>query len=175
MNYSSLSPYILLFAFTLEGSFPRSLLFHIYPCSQSLFLYTNTNLHCIYNQLTAFLFLINTVTHCDGLAITKDQTAAYTANYVHGYLWKVELDPETGDAVETRVVMDKLVSPTAVELAYPANGTGDGAPKLFVVCCGEIEVGWVNDDARSWSDLAAINESVDVTIVTTEEKAEPVS
>ncbi|ORY58819.1 uncharacterized protein BCR38DRAFT_446704 [Pseudomassariella vexata] len=104
--------------------------------------------------------------HCDGLAVTKDQEVVYSASYMNGWLWKVNIDPETGEA-KTDVVMENLVSPTAVELVYV-----DGKPKLFIVCCGEIDLGWINaDDRTSWSDLAQINASVTVT-VTTEEVVE---
>lgn len=111
--------------------------------------------------------VVEDIPHCDGLALSTDATTAYMANYLGGMLWRVDIDPATGTG-KTHTVMEHLVSPTSMELVY-----GNGKPKLYVVCCGEIEIGWVhNDDRRSWSDLANINEAVEVSVtVTTDEAA----
>ncbi len=104
------------------------------------------------------------IQHCDGLALSKDFTAAFAVSYLGGFMWKVSLDKD-GGLGSTRVVMQHLVSPTHVEIAYL-----DGEPKIYVVCCGQIEHGWVNDhDRASWSDLANINAAVSVTVTISEE------
>ncbi len=107
------------------------------------------------------------IEHCDGLALGRDYSSAFAVSYMGGFLWKVDIDKETGVG-STSVVKQHLVSPTHVELTY-----ADDTPKLFVVCCGQIEHGWMNDDARSsWSDLANINAAVSVTVTVSEEVAE---
>ncbi|KAI5917052.1 hypothetical protein F4810DRAFT_94786 [Camillea tinctor] len=94
--------------------------------------------------------------HCDGFQVLPDASAAYTVNYMEGTLVKSALNKDT----KSIPVMDKLVSPTGVEM-----GKGpDGKPKLFVICCGEIEVGWLNDGV-SWKDIANIAATtVEVTV-----------
>ncbi|KAI4861587.1 hypothetical protein F4820DRAFT_57967 [Hypoxylon rubiginosum] len=105
------------------------------------------------------------IPHCDGLALSRDQTAVYTCSYTDGYIWKVGIDPTTGEA-KTDVVLKNLSAPTAVELVYVND-----KPKLFVVCCGEIEMNWfVQDGQNPWSELANINSAVSVTVVTQEER-----
>ncbi|KAI1100653.1 hypothetical protein F4804DRAFT_38618 [Jackrogersella minutella] len=107
------------------------------------------------------------IPHCDGLALARDQTAVYTCSYMDGHVWKVSIDPPTGKGT-TSVVMRNLASPTAVELAYVND-----EPKLFIVCCGEIEMGWfVQDDQDPWREIANINSAVTVTAVTVEETVE---
>ncbi|KAI1496255.1 hypothetical protein F5X99DRAFT_414303 [Biscogniauxia marginata] len=94
--------------------------------------------------------------HCDGFQVLPDASSAFTVNYMEGTLVKSVLKRNT----ESKKVMDKLISPTGVEM-----GRGpDGKPKLFVICCGEIEVGWINDNV-SWKDIASITAAtVEVTI-----------
>lgn len=107
------------------------------------------------------------IPHCDGLALSRDQTSVYTCSYMDGHIWKVSIDPSTGKGT-TSVVMRNLASPTAVELDYVND-----KPKLFIVCCGEIEMGWfVQDDQNPWSEVANINSAVTVTVVTVEETVE---
>ncbi|KAI2609943.1 uncharacterized protein GGS25DRAFT_240143 [Hypoxylon fragiforme] len=107
------------------------------------------------------------VPHCDGLALTEDQTTAYTCNYNEGYVWKVTIDPPTGKS-ETSVCLKNLSAPTTVEMAYV-----DNQPRLYVACCGEIEIGWVRqDDPNYWKEIADINSAVTVTVVTHEETVE---
>ncbi|KAI1387657.1 uncharacterized protein F4822DRAFT_430404 [Hypoxylon trugodes] len=107
------------------------------------------------------------IPHCDGLALARDQTAVYTCSYMDGFIWKVSIDPSTGKGT-TSVVLKNLASPTAVELIYIND-----KPKLFIVCCGEIEMNWfVQDSQNPWSEVANINESVMVTAVTVEETVE---
>ncbi|KAL1845004.1 hypothetical protein VTK73DRAFT_1350 [Phialemonium thermophilum] len=110
--------------------------------------------------------LVDDIQHCDGLVLTPDSKTAYTASYMAGLLWRIEFDETEGRWV-TRVVRSRLVSPTAVELRYDE---ATGRPRLFVVCCGGIEVGWINeDDRKSWSDLANINQAVTVSVTVTTE------
>ncbi|XXG95586.1 hypothetical protein Hte_001853 [Hypoxylon texense] len=109
--------------------------------------------------------LTDDIPHCDGLALSRDQTAVYTCSYTDGHIWKVSIDPTTGKA-KTDVVLKNLSAPTAVELVYVND-----KPKLFVVCCGEIEMNWfVQDDQNPWSEVANINSAVTVTVVTQEER-----
>ncbi|KAI0178677.1 hypothetical protein GGR52DRAFT_569586 [Hypoxylon sp. FL1284] len=106
------------------------------------------------------------IPHCDGLALARDQTAVYTCSYTDGHIWKVSIDPSTGQS-KTNVVLKNLSAPTAVELVYVND-----KPKLFVVCCGEIEMNWfVQDDQNPWSEVANINSAVTVTVTTQEETA----
>ncbi|KAH9993905.1 hypothetical protein F4779DRAFT_608482 [Xylariaceae sp. FL0662B] len=110
--------------------------------------------------------LTDDIPHCDGLTLTDDQTAFFTCSYTDGFIWKVTVDPASGKA-STDVVMKNLAGPTAVELVYV-----DGKPRLYVVCCGEIEMSWfVQDSQNPWSDIANINDTVAVT-VTSEERIE---
>ncbi|KAI1406116.1 hypothetical protein F4819DRAFT_481935 [Hypoxylon fuscum] len=111
--------------------------------------------------------LTDDIPHCDGLAISQDQTAVYTCSYTDGFIWKVSIDPSTNKA-ETSIVLKNLASPTAVELVYINQ-----QPKMFIVCCGEIEMNWfVQDDQNPWSEVANINSMVSVTVVTQEETIE---
>ncbi|KAK8056204.1 hypothetical protein PG993_001431 [Apiospora rasikravindrae] len=102
----------------------------------------------------------NDVVDCDGWAMTNDNRTFYLANYMDGFLWKLDVDPVSAKATTT-VVMSDLVSPTAVEVVDV-----NGQLKLFVVCCGQIDVGWVKERI-SWSD---INAAVQVTVTTTTEE-----
>lgn len=110
--------------------------------------------------------LASQMNNCDGLALTKDFSSAYLVNYLQGHLWKVDFDPVTGKGTVS-IVRENLVSPTSVEYI-----DRDGESKIYIICCGEIEVGWINDENRSWSDLAHINATVTVTVTTTEEVVE---
>lgn len=100
--------------------------------------------------------------HCDGLAVSPDARCAYTACMTNGKLWMVDFN-EDGTA-STRVAMENLVCPTAVELVLH-----QGKPKLYVVCSGEIQVGWKNKSNSAWTDIKAINSAVTVTEVTVTE------
>ncbi|KAI1840097.1 hypothetical protein JX265_009343 [Neoarthrinium moseri] len=107
------------------------------------------------------------IPHCDGLAVTPDMKEAYTASYVDGWLWKLDIDPESGKS-ELAIVMENLVSPTAVEIM-----DSNGKPKIFVVCCGEVEVGWVNSaDKTSWSEFRDLSVNAQVSVTITEEVVE---
>ncbi|KAI1341086.1 hypothetical protein F5Y15DRAFT_24662 [Xylariaceae sp. FL0016] len=97
--------------------------------------------------------------HCDGFKITPDGSAAYTLNCIDGKLMRTDLNAEVGMA-ESTPVADKLVSPTCLEL----GNKGEGKQKLFVMCCGEIEVGWL-DDRFTWKDIADLTAAtVEVTV-----------
>jgi hypothetical protein len=79
-------------------------------------------------RVTGKLEILNDeLPHCDGLAISHDQKFAWSACYMNGWLWKVDIENGT-----TSVVMENLVSPTAVELLYDSKGS----PLLYVVCSG---------------------------------------
>ncbi|OTB09667.1 hypothetical protein M426DRAFT_316201 [Hypoxylon sp. CI-4A] len=110
------------------------------------------------------------IPHCDGLALSKDQTAVYTCRSdMDSHVWKVSIDPATGKGT-TSIVMRHLASPTATLLDYQ-----NGKPKLFIVCCGEIQVVWREvDDQNPWGDIIGINSAVTVTAVTVEERVEHV-
>jgi hypothetical protein len=100
---------------------------------------------------------------CDGLAVAEDGSRAYMVNYATGTLWRVDVDAASGEGV-TLAIMERLVSPTSVELRDQG-----GKKVLYVVCCGENETGWVNDGSRSWGDIAEINSAVTVSVTVTEE------
>ncbi|KAI8963258.1 hypothetical protein F5Y11DRAFT_165040 [Daldinia sp. FL1419] len=106
--------------------------------------------------------LTDEITDCDGLVLTRDVTAAYTCSYKDGFIWKVNIDPKTGKAT-TGVVVRNLASPTAVELRYVND-----RPKLFIVCCGEIQMAWIQDKENPWKDIADINSAVTVQVETQE-------
>ena len=109
------------------------------------------------------------IPHSDALVFSKDNpNVGYSANYVNGHLRRIDIDPVTG-AGEVRDVMENLVTPVSVELVYPEDG---GKPKMIILCTGEIDISWVQDHQGSWSDIANINDSVTVTVTTTEEVVE---
>lgn len=79
-------------------------------------------------RVTGKLDILNDeIPHCDGLAISDDQKFAWSASYMSGWLWKLDIENGT-----TSVVLENLVSPTAVELLHD----GKGSPQLYVVCSG---------------------------------------
>ncbi|KAH8193845.1 hypothetical protein TruAng_011989 [Truncatella angustata] len=103
------------------------------------------------------------IPHCDGLAVSQDTETAYTASYMDGLLWKLDIDSGSGKS-ERSTILENLVSPTAVEMM-----DSHGKQKIFVVCSGEIEVGWVNStDKTSWSEFRdlSLNAQVSVTVTT---------
>ncbi|KAI1338461.1 hypothetical protein F5Y15DRAFT_417107 [Xylariaceae sp. FL0016] len=96
--------------------------------------------------------------HLDGLAISKDQTHAYTASYVDGQLLELRVNPATGEG-KMEVIVTSLDSPTGVELVYV-----DGKPKLYVVCCGEIDMAWIPKyDENPWAAMGDINSAISIT------------
>ncbi|CAJ2504934.1 Uu.00g123280.m01.CDS01 [Anthostomella pinea] len=86
--------------------------------------------------------------HLDGLALTKDQTRAYTVSMADGQLLEIKVDPATGQG-SVEVITTSLDSPTGVELVYV-----NGRPKLYVVCCGEIDMAWIPKiDENPWASM----------------------
>ncbi|ORY71415.1 uncharacterized protein BCR38DRAFT_416735 [Pseudomassariella vexata] len=112
--------------------------------------------------------LTDDLPHCDGLAVTPDEKTAYTACMTDGRLWRVDIGSDR--QASTSVVMENLVNPTAVEFVHT-----HGISKLYVVCSGEIQLGWRNSDnsSASWSEFADINNSVTVTVTTVVENVKP--
>ncbi len=111
--------------------------------------------------------IVADIPQCDGLAMSKDFSAAFAVSYLGGFMWKIAIDKDTGMG-STSIVMQHLVSPTHVEMTSVG-----GKPKIYVVSCGQVEHGWVNEDDRaSWSDLANINAAVSVSVTVTEEVVE---
>lgn len=98
--------------------------------------------------------------HCDGFQVKPDGSAAFTLNWNDGSLVKTDLTSAVaGNAVSTPVI-DRLLNPTSIELGPVINGR----QKLFLICCGEIEVGWIKDP-WSWNDIAnAVVTSVEVEV-----------
>ncbi|KAK7533705.1 hypothetical protein IWX49DRAFT_312591 [Phyllosticta citricarpa] len=96
--------------------------------------------------------LLNT----DGLTAAADGSAVYTAGYMSGQVWKVEVDA-AGKGIITEV-MTGLNSPSALHL-----DDGVDKAKLYVACCGDKEVGWIDDDRLS-SSAKQIEVSVSVEI-----------
>ncbi|KAI9158145.1 hypothetical protein HJFPF1_06135 [Paramyrothecium foliicola] len=109
--------------------------------------------------------VVDDISSCDGLVVSDKGEFCYAANYVNGTLWRIDVDSETGEGT-THPIMEHLVSPTSLELRVI-----DGKKKLYVVCCGELETGWVNDESRSWGDIAEINASVSISVTVTTEDA----
>lgn len=98
--------------------------------------------------------------HCDGFQVKPDGSAAYTLNWNDGSLVKTDLRKAQDGVTVSTPILDRLLSPTCVELGPEI----DGKQKLFVICCGEIEVGWIKDSS-SWKDIAnAITTSVEVEV-----------
>ncbi|KAH8666739.1 hypothetical protein BX600DRAFT_462426 [Xylariales sp. PMI_506] len=103
--------------------------------------------------------LTGDIPHCDGLAVLPDASAAYTACYLDGRVWKVGIAKD--GTTSTEIVLENLVNPTAVELVKTRDTS-----TLYVVCCGEIEVGWTNTDRDPWKNFADINASVSIEVTT---------
>ena len=103
------------------------------------------------------------VMHCDGLVVLPDGSAAYTASYNEGLLWRVDVNKETHEGTVTPI-MSNLVYPTALELVTSGNKT-----RMYIICCGEIEPGWVTShDRMSWSDLRGLDNCITEVTTTTE-------
>ncbi|KAI0877462.1 hypothetical protein GGS24DRAFT_118743 [Hypoxylon argillaceum] len=97
----------------------------------------------------------------DGLAVSEDQTHAYVASHIDGHLHKVQIDPTTGKGT-SHVILSSLDNPTGVNLALsPGN---PGKMKLYIVCCGEIEVAWMPREDSPWEAIRDINSAVTVTV-----------
>ncbi|KAI2628137.1 hypothetical protein GGS21DRAFT_540555 [Xylaria nigripes] len=105
----------------------------------------------------------------DGLAVSPDQTHAYVASHIEGHLHKILIDPVTGHGT-TQVIMSSLDSPTGLNLV---SYDSPKKPKLYIVCCGEIEVAWMPRDDNPWEAIRNINSAVTVTV--TEEVVSSIS
>ncbi|KAJ8120608.1 hypothetical protein ONZ43_g2725 [Nemania bipapillata] len=97
----------------------------------------------------------------DGLAVSSDQTHAYVASHIDGHLHKVQIDPTTGKGT-SRVILSSLDNPTGVNLDLSPNSPGK--MKLYIVCCGEIEVAWMPREDNPWEAIRDINSAVTVTV-----------
>jgi hypothetical protein len=73
--------------------------------------------------------VVTGLVHCDGLVVLPDGSAAYTAAYTEGLLWKVTIDKATNTG-EVATIMSNLVSPTALELVV-----SDNMARLFIIFC----------------------------------------
>ncbi|KAI0198203.1 hypothetical protein F4808DRAFT_436866 [Astrocystis sublimbata] len=99
--------------------------------------------------------------HLDGLAVSPDQSHAYVASHIDGRLHQVQIDPATGKGT-TLVIRESLDSPTGVNLApHPDD---PNKLKLYIVCCGEIEVAWMPREDNPWEAIRDINSAVTVTV-----------
>ncbi|KAI0096351.1 hypothetical protein GGR51DRAFT_31430 [Nemania sp. FL0031] len=97
----------------------------------------------------------------DGMAVASDHTHAYVASHIDGHLHKVLIDPTTGKG-ESHVILSSLDNPTSINLApSPAN---PNKMKLYIVCCGEIEVAWMPREDNPWEAIRDINSAVTVTV-----------
>ncbi|KAI1123088.1 hypothetical protein F5Y10DRAFT_60414 [Nemania abortiva] len=97
----------------------------------------------------------------DGMAVSADQTHAYVASHIDGHLHKVVIDPATGKGVSS-IILSSLDNPTGVNLApSPENPE---KMKLYIVCCGEIEVAWMPREDNPWEAIRDINSAVTVTV-----------
>ncbi|KAJ2994720.1 hypothetical protein NUW58_g1481 [Xylaria curta] len=109
----------------------------------------------------------NLPSHLDGLAVSPDQTHAYVASHIDGHLHKVQIDSVTGKGT-SHVILTNLDSPTGVNLVPRPDDPGK--MKLYIVCCGEIEVAWMPREDNPWEAIRDINSAV--TIVVTEQVVE---
>ncbi|KAI1504729.1 hypothetical protein F5X99DRAFT_348133 [Biscogniauxia marginata] len=106
--------------------------------------------------------LTDSIPHCDGLAVTKDESTVYTACYIDGLLYRITIDNEERKGY-TEVLMSNLDCPTGVALLE-----NEDEPKVYVTCCGKIEMAWfVQDSENPWSCIADINSAVTVTVTET--------
>ncbi|KAI1163426.1 hypothetical protein F5B18DRAFT_321970 [Nemania serpens] len=103
----------------------------------------------------------NLPSNLDGLAVSPDQTHAYVASHIDGCLHKVQIDTATGKGT-THVVMSSLDNPTGVNLVPQPDDPGN--MKLYIVCCGEIEVAWMPREDNPWEAIRDINSAVTVTV-----------
>ncbi|GAP88261.1 putative six-bladed beta-propeller -like protein [Rosellinia necatrix] len=95
----------------------------------------------------------------DGLAVSPDQTHAYVASHLDGYLHKVQIDPTTGKG-KSHVIMTSIDNPTGVDLI--PDPKDPEKLKLYIVCCGTIEVAWMTKPDKPWDDIRDINSVVKV-------------
>ena len=99
--------------------------------------------------------------HLDGMAVAPDQSHAYVASHIDGHLHKVEIDPATGKGT-AHVIMSSLDSPTGINIvSHPSDPSKS---KLYIVCCGEIEVAWMPREDNPWEAIRDINSAVKVTV-----------
>ncbi|KAI8626400.1 hypothetical protein F5Y19DRAFT_222301 [Xylariaceae sp. FL1651] len=99
--------------------------------------------------------------HLDGLAVSPDQTHAYVVSHIDGQLHEVRIDPTTGKGT-SHVVMSSLDSPTGLNLQPFSDDPRKS--KLYIVCCGEIEVAWMPREDNPWEAIRDINSAVTVTV-----------
>ncbi|KAI1291426.1 hypothetical protein F5Y03DRAFT_33796 [Xylaria venustula] len=97
----------------------------------------------------------------DGMAVAPDQSHAYVASHIDGHLHKVVIDPTAGKG-ESHVILRSLDSPTGVNLA--SHPSDPKKSKLYIVCCGEIEVAWMPREDNPWEAIRNINSAVKVTV-----------
>lgn len=111
--------------------------------------------------------LARDVPDCDGFSVAADGRAAYTASPSEGKLWEVAVGAGAcAPAATTTVLADQLVNPTAVQLV-PAAAAG-APPRLYAVCCGKIDVGWLDADRDPWKDIAVGLKGLTTTVEVTE-------
>ncbi|ETS86235.1 hypothetical protein PFICI_00063 [Pestalotiopsis fici W106-1] len=97
---------------------------------------------------------------CDGFQVKSDGSLALTVNSDDGTLMRTDIEKSDVGASTCSIAMNMLINPTVVELGPET----DGKQTVFVICCGEINVGWLNDNF-SWRDIAnAIDETVVVDV-----------
>ncbi|KAI1326582.1 hypothetical protein F5Y16DRAFT_374684 [Xylariaceae sp. FL0255] len=100
--------------------------------------------------------------HLDGLAISTDQTHAYVASYLDGHLHKVTIDSE-GQGT-SKVILENLDRPTGINIA--PSPTDQNKSKLYVICCGEIEVAWFAAYKEDpWKAIRDLHSAVHATVV----------
>ncbi|KAI1823475.1 hypothetical protein F4861DRAFT_315721 [Xylaria intraflava] len=99
--------------------------------------------------------------YLDGLAVSPNQTHAYVASHIDGHLHKIAIDSAIRKGT-TEVVMRSLDNPTGLHLISSRDGSGK--TKLYIVCCGEIEVAWMPREDDPWEAVRDINSAVTVTV-----------
>ncbi|KAF3017129.1 hypothetical protein G7054_g2864 [Neopestalotiopsis clavispora] len=97
---------------------------------------------------------------CDGFQVKPDGSYCLTVNSDDGTLARTDIGKTKEEGATCTMAMNMLINPTVVELGPET----DGKQKVFIICCGEINVGWLNDNF-SWRDIAnAIDETVEVDV-----------
>ncbi|KAH8199554.1 hypothetical protein TruAng_006305 [Truncatella angustata] len=120
----------------------------------------NSNAHAPVRITGSVERIVDDLGHCDGFQVKPDGSAAYTLNWNTGSLVRSDLTKALSGSAASEPVLSMLVNPTCVELGPEINGK----QKLFVVCCGEIDVGWIND-TPTWKDIAnGIDATVEIEV-----------
>lgn len=104
------------------------------------------------------------LTHAEGLVMSDDAKHAWIVDYVIGKMWRVDLDPVSGES-KVNLLREDLLTPTTMELITDAQGKRT----LYIVCCGAMDPDWCETEKGQWARLASVDPSamkIHVTITT---------